>query len=177
MEALSDSIGLPQWIVILVALQRIGELVLARRNTAKLLEKGGVEVGSGHYPLFVLLHGTWLLALFASVPPGAEIIWPLIGLFCLLQLGRIWVIVTLGPYWTTRVISVPNAPLVTGGPFRFVRHPNYLIVTAEIAVLPLALSAWEIALAYSLLNAALLRHRIAVEDTALHERRTSGSTA
>ncbi len=167
------AIGPPQVIVLLVALQRIAELVLARRNTARLLAMGGVEIGAGHYPLFVLLHGSWLLALFLLVPADAPLLWPLIGLFVLLQLGRAWVVATLGPYWTTRIISVPGAPLVTGGPFRYVRHPNYLVVTGEIAVLPLAFGAWELALVYSILNALLLRHRIAVEDRALADRRLS----
>lgn len=167
----AGAVGWPQAIVLLVAVQRIAELVLAKRNTARLLARGGVEIGAGHYPLFVLLHGSWLVALVLLVPADAPVHWPLIGLFVLLQLGRVWVIATLGPYWTTRIISVPGAPLVTGGPFRYVRHPNYLIVTGEIAVLPLAFGAWEIALVYSVLNALLLRHRIAVEDRALSGRR------
>lgn len=163
--------GTPQVIVLLVAVQRIAELVVARRNTARLLSEGGIEIGAGHYPLFVLLHGTWLVALFLLVPADATINWPLTVLFILLQGGRVWVIATLGRYWTTRVITVPGAPLVTGGPFRFVRHPNYLIVTGEIAVLPLSFGAWEIALVFSVLNAALLAYRIRVEDTALTPRR------
>jgi methyltransferase len=95
----------------------------------------------------------------------------LLALFVLLQAGRVWVVATLGPYWTTRIITLPGAPLVTGGPFRFVRHPNYLVVTGEIAVLPLAFGAWRIALVFSVLNALLLAWRIRVESGALAARR------
>ncbi len=159
-------------ILILVAVQRVGELVIARRNTARLLQSGGVEVGARHYPLFVVLHGTWLVALLIWVGvTGPPISWPLIGIFVVLQPGRVWVLMTLGPYWTTRIITVPDKPLIATGPYRFVRHPNYWVVVGEIAVLPLAFGAWQIAVIYSLLNALLLRHRIRVEDAVLTDRR------
>jgi len=164
-------LGLPQWIIIAVAVQRLAELMLARRNTRRLLAEGGVEVGAGHYPFFVLLHGSWLIALFLVVPADAPVSWPLLTLFVLLQTGRVWVIATLGRYWTTRVITIPGAPLVRRGPFRLVRHPNYLIVTGEIAVLPLAFGAVPAAILFSILNAALLAWRIRVEDAALADRR------
>ncbi|HYC04608.1 MAG TPA: isoprenylcysteine carboxylmethyltransferase family protein [Azospirillaceae bacterium] len=164
-------LGVPHIILALVALQRLGELVYANMNTKALLARGAVEIGARHYPLFVLLHGGWLITLFLAVPADAPIVWPLVWLFLLLQLGRVWVVATLGPYWTTRIITLPGAPLVRRGPFRFVRHPNYLVVTGEIAVLPLAFGAWEIALVFSVLNALLLRHRIRVEEGALEERR------
>ena len=166
-------IGLPQWIVLAVAVQRIAEMAYARRNTARLLASGGREAGSGHYPLFVFLHGSWLIALFVLVPHDAAISWWLIGVFCVLQAGRLWVLVTLGRYWTTRIITVPDAPLATSGPFRLVRHPNYLIVTGEIAILPLAFGAWWIALVFSILNAALLAYRIRIEEAAIAPRRQS----
>ena len=158
------------WILGLVVIQRLGELVLARRNTQRLLARGGREVGAAHYPLFILLHGSWLVAIALTVPVGREPIWPLIAVFALLQLGRVWVIATLGPYWTTRIITVDDAPLVKRGPFRFVRHPNYWVVCAEIAVLPLAFGDWPVALVWSVMNAALLRHRIAVEGQILSAR-------
>ena len=166
-------IGIPQIVVLLVALQRLAELAYAARNTRALLARGAVEIGARHYPLFVLLHGGWLAALFLLVPADAPVSWPLVWLFVLLQLGRVWVVATLGPYWTTRIITLPGAPLVRRGPFRLVRHPNYLVVTGEIAVLPLAFGAWELALAFSAANAALLRHRIRVEEGALAPRRTA----
>lgn len=163
--------GWPQAIVFLVALQRIAELVLARRNTARLLAEGGVEHGASHYPLFVALHAGWLLALFFAVPAERAPSWPLVGVVLLLQAGRYWVIRTLGRYWTTRIVTVPEAPLVTGGPFRWVRHPNYVIVTLEIALLPLAFSAVFVSVLFSLLNAGLLAWRISIEERVLLPRR------
>jgi methyltransferase len=159
------------WIVGLVALQRLGELMLSNYNTKHLLARGGREVGGGHYPVMVLLHFSWLVAIVVMTPLDAWPNWWLVGVFVLLQLVRVWVLATLGPYWTTRVITVDGAPLVMGGPFRFVRHPNYWVVVAEIAVLPLAFGQWSIAIVWSVLNALLLRHRIAIESAALEPRR------
>lgn len=161
------------WIVALVVLQRLGELVHARRNTRRLLAEGAVEVGADHYPLFILLHGAWLLALLLAVPEDAPLHWPLIGLFAALLAVRVWTIASLGKYWTTRIITLPGAPLVKRGPYRFLHHPNYLVVIAEIAVLPLAFGAWEIALVFSLMNLLLLRHRVRVEEAALSGRRAA----
>lgn len=162
--------GLPQIIVLLVAAQRVIELGIAKENAAQLLAKGASELGARHYPLFTLLHGSWLVALLVLVPADAKVSAWLMALFCLLQIGRVWVIATLGRYWTTRVITLPDAPLVRRGPYRFIKHPNYLIVTLEIAVLPLAFGAWWLAVVFSLLNAALLFHRIRIENTALQPR-------
>lgn len=154
-------------VLALVTLQRLAELVLARRNTRILLAAGGVEHGAAHYPLFVLLHAGWLGAMALLIPADAPASWPLLGLFALLQAGRLWVITSLGRFWTTRIITVPHAALVRHGPYRFLRHPNYAIVAAEIAVLPLAFGAWAIAAVFSLFNAALLARRIRVENGAL----------
>ncbi len=159
--------GLAQIVTLLVALQRLAELVYAQRNARRLLAAGGVEHGAGHYPLFVALHGAWLVALFVLVPADAPADWALLGLYGLLQLGRLWVIASLGGRWTTRVIVVPGAPLVTRGPYRFLRHPNYLVVALEIPVLPLAFGAWQIALGFGLANLALLAQRIRIEQRAL----------
>ena len=153
-------------ILALVTLQRLGELVLAHRNTRALLARGAYEVAPGHYPLIVAVHAGWLAALW-WLAPGGPVSWPLIGLFVLLQLGRLWVLATLGSRWTTRIIILPGAPLVAGGPFRFVRHPNYLVVAGEIAVLPLAFGLWQVALLFSLLNAAVLAIRVRAEEDGL----------
>lgn len=158
------------WVLAFVVLQRLAELAWASRNTRRLLARGGRETGARHYPLFVLLHASWLLAIALAVPADTVPNWPLLGIFVLLQLGRVWVIATLGPYWTTRIITLDGAPLVRHGPFRFLRHPNYWVVAAEIAVLPLAFGAWPVAVVWSLLNALLLRHRIRVEEAALQPR-------
>jgi methyltransferase len=160
--------SLVQVVVLVVALQRLAELVYARRNTRRLLAAGGREAGAGHYPLLVLLHGAWLLALFTLVPAEAPVNLWLLGLFVLLQAGRLWVIASLGPRWTTRIVTQAEAPLVCHGPYRFLRHPNYAIVAAEIAVLPLAFGAWQIALGFSLVNLPLLAHRIRLETAALN---------
>ena len=156
----------PILILALVTLQRLAELVIARRNTAALLAQGAYEAAPGHYPLIVVAHTLWLAALW-WLAPGKSVSWPLIGLFLLLQLGRLWVLATLGRRWTTRIIVVPGEQLVARGPFRFVRHPNYLVVLGEIAVLPLAFGLWQVALLFSLLNAAVLAIRIRAEEKAL----------
>jgi methyltransferase len=160
------------WIVLaLVALQRGVELVYAARNTRRLLAAGGVEIGARHYPLFVLLHASWLVAMAVLIAPQTQPNWWLLALFAVLQALRVWIVRTLGPYWTTRIVTVPNAPLVRDGPYRFFRHPNYLVVVGEIAVLPLAFGAVWIALVFSLLNAVLLILRIRVEEGGLAPRR------
>ena len=157
-------------LVVLIALQRLVELIIARINTRKLLAAGGIEHGAGHYPLMVALHVAWLASLVVFVPADAVLDPRLFVLFLVLQAGRVWVIVSLGRYWTTRVITVPGAPLVKRGPYRWLRHPNYLVVVGEIAVVPLIAGAWEIALAFSVANAALLWHRVRIENAALAAR-------
>ncbi len=163
--------NLAQIVVLLVAVQRLAELVHARRNTRRLLAEGGIEVGAGHYPLIVATHAAWLAAQFFTASPGASVNWWLLGLYGLLQVGRLWVMVSLGRYWTTRIITLPQAPLIPRGPYRLCRHPNYMIVAAEIAVLPLAFGAWWIAVAFSVINGALLAVRIRAENEALATRR------
>jgi methyltransferase len=158
--------GWPHPLVALVALQRLLELAYARRNTRALLAQGGRETGARHYPLFVLLHGGWLAAMFALAAPDAAPDWPWLALFALCQVLRGWVIVTLGPWWTTRVITVAGAEPVTSGPYRFARHPNYAIVAVEIVALPLGIGLPAVALVFGLLNAALLAWRIRIEDAA-----------
>jgi methyltransferase len=159
------------WTLGLVALQRLIELAHARRNTDRLRRLGAVEADAAAHPFFVLLHAGWLLSLAIVVPAETPPNWLLLGLFALLQLGRIWVIVSLGGYWTTRIITLPDAPLVRTGPFRYVRHPNYLIVAAEIAVLPLAFGAVAVAATFSALNLMLIARRIRIEERVLAPRR------
>jgi len=162
-------------VVALVAAQRMAELAYAAHNTRALLVRGGVETGRGHYPLFPVLHAAWLVALLLFVPAHAAIAWGWLAVFLVLQALRLWVIVSLGAYWTTRVITLPGAPLIRHGPYRFLRHPNYVVVAGEIAVLPLALGAWPIALIFSLFNLALVAWRIRVEEQALAPRRQAAS--
>lgn len=160
-------IGPCQGVVLVVALQRLAEVALGERNRRRLVARGGVEVGAGHYPLFFLVHGGWLVSLAVLVPADAAIVWPWLVLFVALQPLRLWVIASLGARWTTRIVVVPGEPLVERGPYRLVRHPNYLVVVLEIAALPLAFDAFAIAAVFSLANALLLRHRIRIEAAAL----------
>jgi methyltransferase len=159
------------WIIGLVVLQRLIELAHARRNTDRLRRLGAVEADARGYPFFVVFHAGWLTSLAVFVPAATAPYWPLIGVFGLLQLGRIWVIVSLGRYWTTRIITLPDAPLVRTGPFRYFRHPNYLLVVAEIVVLPLAFGAVAVAVIFSAFNLALIVRRIRIEEHVLAPRR------
>ena len=150
----------------LVTAQRLGELVLARRNTKRLLAQGGEERGAGHYPLMVALHAAWLAGLWwLAWDRPANLAW--LGVYAVLEALRAWTLASLGPRWTTRIIVVPGEALVRRGPYRFVSHPNYLVVAGEIAVLPLVFGLGAYALAFSLLNAAMLWHRVRVEQAAL----------
>lgn len=148
-----------------LVVQRLGELVLARRNTRRLMRRGAREVGAGHYPAIVALHAGWIacLVLFGFDQAAA---WPWLAIFAILQIFRFWTLATLGARWTTRII-VLDEPLVARGPFRFVRHPNYMFVVAEIFVAPMVLGLIWVALIFSLANAAMLVIRIRAEDAAL----------
>ncbi|MBV8117952.1 MAG: hypothetical protein JOY69_08260 [Candidatus Eremiobacteraeota bacterium] len=159
------------WIVLaLVAVQRLIELAYARANMLRLLQRGGIEAGASHYPLFVMLHAAWLLSMALFISPATPPNWWLLGIFAVLQALRVWIVASLGAHWTTRVIVLPGVPLVRRGPYRFLRHPNYLVVCAEIAILPLAFGAVTLALVFSLLNAALLSWRVGIEDHFLSRR-------
>jgi methyltransferase len=150
----------------LVTLQRLAELVLARRNTRRLLAQGAHEASAGHYPLIVLLHAAWLggLWLLAWDRP-IRLVW--LGVFLALQAGRLWVLATLGERWTTRIIVLPGAALVRRGPYRLMSHPNYVVVAGEILTLPLAFGLVLYGIIFSVLNAAVLAVRIRAEHAAL----------
>jgi methyltransferase len=169
--ALQDALTTPNIFAVavlaFVSLQRLAELGLARRNTRLLMAKGAVEVGRRHYLPMVVLHAGWLLGLWL-LAPARPLNPALLLVFALLQAARLWVLASLGDRWTTRIIIVPGAPLVASGPYRFLRHPNYCIVAAEILVLPLAFGLVAFAMVFSVLNAAILWLRIRAEDAALH---------
>jgi methyltransferase len=151
-----------------VTAQRLGELVLANRNTKRLLAQGAVERGAEHYPLIVGLHAAWLIGLWILAwdrPANLACL----AVFVVLQLGRLWVLATLGPRWTTRIITVPGEPLVKRGPYRFLAHPNYAVVAGEMLVLPLVFGLWAFGLVFSVLNASVLFVRIRTEERALRE--------
>ena len=153
-------------ILALVTLQRLGELVLARSNTRRLLARGAVESGAEHYRFIVALHAAWLIGLWL-LAWDRPVNLPLLLLFVLLQAGRVWVIATLGRRWTTRIITLPGETLVRKGPFRFVSHPNYIVVAGELAVLPLAFGMPVYALIFTVLNAVMMWVRIRCEQRAL----------
>ena len=160
------------WTLGLIALQRLIELAHARRNTARLRRLGAVETDAGAYPLLILLHAGWLTSLAIFVPAATPPDWLLIGLFAVLQVARIWVIASLGRYWTTRIITLHDTPLVQSGPYRYLRHPNYLLVAAEIVLLPVAFGAVAVAATFWVLNLMLIARRICIEERVLAPRRT-----
>ena len=161
-----DSPALNLIILVLVTLQRLGELWLSNRNTRRLLAKGAREHSPAHYPVIVAVHLLWLVTLWWLAPTRpVDGFW--LAFFVAIEVFRIWVLATLGPRWTTRIIVLPGAPLVRRGPYRFVNHPNYLVVVLEIAVLPLVFGLWQVAVIFSLLNAAVLTIRIRAEDRTL----------
>ncbi|MCO4696366.1 hypothetical protein LRR80_02424 [Streptomyces sp. RO-S4] len=159
-------------LVLAVAVERLAELVVARRNAAWTRARAGVEHGSGHYPVMVVLHtgllaGCLLEPLLADRPFLPALGWPALALALLAQVLRWWCITSLGPYWNTRVIVVPGARLVGRGPYRLLRHPNYVAVVVEGVALPLVHSAWITATLFTLANAVLLTVRIRCENAAL----------
>lgn len=156
----------PIVILAFVTLQRLAEVVIARRNSAALIAQGGREVGASHYPLIVAFHAAWIIGLWISAP-GSEvnILW--LALFALLQAMRVWVLQTLGPRWTTRIIIMPEKPLVVAGPFQYLRHPNYLVVALEIFILPLAFGLSWFAFIGGIINLGILATRIRIEERAL----------
>jgi methyltransferase len=159
----------------LVVVQRLFELAYARRNTRILKQQGGIESGRGHYPVVVLLHISWLVAVWLGIRRDPGVRWIPLAVFLLLQVMRIWVMASLGRFWTTRVISIAGEPLVRRGPYRYVAHPNYLVVIGEIAVLPLVFGQVANAAIFSLLNFIVLAWRIRVENAALEPRRAPRS--
>lgn len=167
-----DSRELYLGLILIIVFERLGELLLTRRNAARLLARGGFAAGEAHYPAMVLLHTAILVGAPLEVYLLGRDFLPWLGLPMLALVGgtmalRYWAISTLGDRWTTRILVVPGEPPVTGGPYRFVRHPNYLAVIVEVAALPLVHSAWLSALLFSLANAAVLRLRIRAEEAAL----------
>lgn len=159
-------------VVVLVGLERLAELVVSNRNAAWSLERGGRETGQGHYPFMVVLHSGLLVGMLVEawvrrpdVP--VTLAWSMLALAVASQVLRWWCITSLGRRWNTRVIVVPGLAPVTGGPYRFFRHPNYVAVVVEGVALPLVHGAWITAVVFTVLNAALLTVRIRVEEQAL----------
>jgi methyltransferase len=150
----------------LITMQRLVELFVSRANERRLMSLSGREFAPGHYPILVAIHAAWLATLW-WLAPGRPINFFFLALFALIELGRFWVLRTLGSRWTTRIIVVPGETLVSNGPYRFVNHPNYVVVAGEVAVLPLMFGLWQVALIFTALNAAILAVRIRAENRAL----------
>lgn len=166
----SFSFGWPQFLATALTVQRLAELLHSRRNTRALLVQGWREYGAEHYPFMVALHAAWIASIFLLIPSGRDVNLLLLGGFLLLQVLRLWVISSLGPYWTTRIISKPAAPLVHRGPYQIFGHPNYLVVACEIPLAPAIFGAWTLAIVFGVANLTILALRLKEERAALKER-------
>jgi len=160
------------WVMIIaLAMQRIAELMLSKRNERWLKSQGGYEVGAEHYKYMVMLHVTWFIAMVAEHylrSTALSPLWPVwLSVIVLTQVGRYMVITTLGKFWNTRIMVVPHLPLVKNGLYRFMKHPNYWIVGAEIALFPLLFELYITAFVYTILNTIMLAVRVRVEENAL----------
>lgn len=159
--------------VLLAAAQRLFELRLAQRNERRARARGAVERGKGHYPLIVGLHSLWLVSTLVEGlmrGPVFPVYWPAaLALFLLVQPLRYWAILSLSESWNTKILIVPGAKPVRSGPYRYLNHPNYVVVVVEILSFPLIFGAWITALVFTVLNAAVLGVRIREENRALRE--------
>ena len=167
---MSIAIGPPQIAALLILIQRGAEEIHSARNTRALLARGAREEGASYYPVVAVAHLSWIASLFFLIPPDAQPFWPLIGLYVVLQAARYWVIATLGPYWTHRIITIDDAPIISSGAFRFLKHPNYAITVAETLLLPSAFSAVAPALIMTAIWVAVLNYKIRLEHAALATR-------
>jgi methyltransferase len=158
-------------LLVFITVQRLAEMAWARSNERRLRAAGAVEAGAAHYPVIVALHTGWVLYLWVA-GWNRPLVLPWLALFAVLQLLRLWVLATLGRRWTTRVLFVPGEALVKRGPYRFISHPNYAVVAAEMFTGPLVFGLWGAAIVFGLLNLAMLAWRIRVEERALKPLRT-----
>jgi len=171
---LEIAFGLPQMAALLVLLQRGLEELYSQYNTRRLLQQGGHEVGRDYYPVVASAHLCWIASLAFLVPPHAPVHAALLFAFLALQPLRYWIIATLGRYWTHRVVTLPGAPIVARGPYRFLRHPNYAVTLAETLLLPLAFGQLALGVIFAVLWAGVLQYKIGLEDQALAARRGVG---
>jgi methyltransferase len=167
-----EAFGMPQMAALLILVQRGLEELYSQRNTRRLLQQGAHEVGRDFYPIVATTHISWIAAVVFLVPPQAPTSTPLLFAFLALQPLRYWIIATLGPYWTHRVITLVGAPVVDQGPYRLLRHPNYAVTLAETLLLPLAFGQVALGIIFTVLWAAVLQYKIGLEDRALGPRRS-----
>ncbi|MGG1675205.1 isoprenylcysteine carboxyl methyltransferase family protein [Neobacillus sp. NRS-1170] len=154
-----------------IIFQRIVELLVAKNNESWMMQRGAIEFGEGHYRFMVLMHSLFFISLLLEkllFNRGLSIVWPLILIiFVLAQLFRIWVIASLGRFWNTKIIVLPDAPAIRKGPYRYMKHPNYFVVTIELLVIPSLFSAYLTAFLFMIINAIMLDIRIREEENAL----------
>jgi len=168
---LEQSIGAAQIAALLILAQRGLEELYSARNTARLIAAGAEEAGRDYYPVIAITHLAWIAAIFLLIPASAPVIWPLAGLYLLLQIVRYWIIATLGRYWTHRIITLKESPVVRAGPYRFLRHPNYVVTIAETFLMPLVFADAALAVIFGCVWSAVVYYKIILEDAALTERR------
>jgi methyltransferase len=171
---LHDLIGPPQVAALLVLAQRGCEELYSMRTTRALLQAGAMEVGSEYYPVVAVAHLAWIASLFFLVPADAAVSRPLLILYLALQAVRYWVIGTLGRYWTHRIITLPRAPIVGRGPYRYISHPNYAVTIAETFLLPVVFGGWALAFIMTAVWSAVINYKIVLENRALAERKGTG---
>ena len=160
------------FILVFVIIQRLVELLIAKRNEQSMLAKGAYEVGASHYPFMILLHVSFFISFLVEVMYFKADLTPQYGLllgFLVLQMLRVWCLVSLGVFWNTKIIILPDANVVVKGPYAYIRHPNYLVVCLEIAILPLMFQAYFTAITFTILNILMLLVRIPIEEKALKE--------
>ena len=167
---MTSALGFPQVVALLILVQRGLEEIHSARNTRALLAQGAREEGASYYPVVAVAHLSWIASLFFLIPPNVQPSWPLLGLYVVLQAARYWVIATLGPYWTHRIITINQAPLVSSGAYRLLRHPNYAITVVETLLLPLAFSAVALGIIMTAIWVAVLSYKIQLEDATLAQR-------
>jgi len=171
LDQVQGVLGPPQIAAFLVLCQRGIEEWYSARNTRHLISQDAREVGRGYYPVVAVTHLGWIASLFTLIPAHAPVYWPLIALYLLLQVARYWIIFSLGPYWTHRIFTVEGAPIVRRGPYRWLRHPNYVLTVAETFVLPAAFGAFALAIIMTCIWGAVIAYKIVLEDAALMPRR------
>lgn len=168
---IADNFGPPQFAALLILLQRGLEEVHSQKNTRRLLQQGAQEAGRDYYPVVAVTHLAWIASLAFFIPSSASLYTLPLIFFLSLQPMRYWIIATLGRYWTHRIISLENAPIVSRGPYRFFRHPNYVVTLAETMLLPLAFGQFALAGIFTMLWGAVLRYKVHLEDGTLATRR------
>ncbi|HET7851455.1 MAG TPA: isoprenylcysteine carboxylmethyltransferase family protein [Methyloceanibacter sp.] len=166
-----DFIGAPQIAALLLLVQRGLEELYSARNTKALVALGAREAGQAYYPVVAATHLAWIASLFFLVPADAPILWPLIVYYLALQVVRYWVIGSLGRFWTHRIYTLPGAPVVASGPYRYLRHPNYAVTIVETFVLPLAFGALALAAIMTALWWTVLAYKMRLEDHEMAARR------